>query len=478
MNNLSMIFGAPGCGKTTHLIKLLEDILTQYDPDKVAFVSFTKKGSYEGRDRAVERFGYKEKDLPFFRTIHSLAFRDLGMSRYDMVNHRHYREFSKAMGMNFLGYYTEDLVNNDDKYLAYCSLLKNNPAKAKEVEPTLDYAKAKMINRNYERYKQEVGIKDFDDLIVEFVRNDKPLPVKVAIIDEAQDLTSLQWKFCEVAFRDCDKVYIAGDDDQAIYEWSGADVHEFLHYKRNKGTDVSILNQSYRLRSDILEFSKSISSMIGERVDKKFNPIAPGGGIYYHSSVEEIPITNMESYYFLSRNRMFLRQYKEYLMNKGLVFYHKGESSVNLDMYEAIRRYERLRQSGATDLGKDMKLAPFLRKDRKEGDPWYLAFTMTPEVSKYYRDLFRNKTDVSKCNITVNTIHGVKGGEADNVIVYLGVTKRVYENFTLSRDALDSELRCLYVAVTRSKKNLHIIYPSTKFGYDDVLSNRRAYVGI
>jgi superfamily I DNA/RNA helicase len=85
---------------------------------------------------------------------------------------------------------------------------------------------------------------------------------------------------------------------------------------------------------------------------------------------------------------------------------------------------------------------------------------------------------VSKCNITVNTIHGVKGGEADNVIVYLGVTKRVYENFTLSRDALDSELRCLYVAVTRSKKNLHIIYPSTKFGYDDVLSNRRAYVGI
>lgn len=475
MNNLSMIFGAPGCGKTTHLIKLLEDILAKYDPDKVAFVSFTKKGSYEGRDRAVEHFGYKEKDLPFFRTIHSLAFRDLGMSRYDMINHRNYREFSKAMGMNFLGYYTEDLVNNDDKYLAYCSLRKNNMAKAKEVEATLDYSKAMLIERNYERYKKEVGIKDFDDLIVEFVQNNRALPVKVAIIDEAQDLTSLQWKFCEVAFRDCDTVYIAGDDDQAIYEWSGADVYEFLKYKGNPGTQVTILNQSYRLRKNILDYSKSITHMISERVDKNFNPISEGGSIQYHSSVEEIPVHNMESYYFLSRNRMFLSQYREYLMGKGLVFYHKGESSVDLGLYEAIRRYERLRQSGATDLGKDMKISPYLRKDRTEGSPWYDAFALTPELSKYYRDLFRNKTDVSSCNITVNTIHGVKGGEADNVVVYLGVTKRVYENFTLSRETLDSELRCLYVALTRTKKNLHIIYPDTKFGYDDLLHNRRVY---
>lgn len=477
MNNLHMVFGAPGCGKTTYLIDLLRTILTEYDPDKVAFVSFTKKGSYEGRDRAIGEFGYKEKDLPYFRTIHSLAFRDLGMSRYDMINFRNYKEFSKAMGMNFLGYYTEDLVNNDDKYLAWCSLMKNNPAKAKEVEPTLDYRKAVHIAKNYERYKKEVGIKDFDDLIMEFIEKNVPLPVSIAIIDEAQDLTSLQWKFCEVAFRNCEKVYIAGDDDQAIYEWSGADVHEFLAFKAMKGTKVKILDQSYRLRKNILDYSKTITQMITERVDKKFAHSAEGGMVTYHNDIRELAINSEESYYFLSRNRMFLKNYNEHLMEKGLVFSNKGEPSVDLNMYEAIRRYERLKKEGFTEFNKDMKIAPYLRKDRVEGAPWYESFVLTPETSKYYRDLFKNKTDVSRNQINVNTIHGVKGGEADNVVVYLGVTRRVYENFTLSQQALNSELRCLYVAVTRAKKNIHIVYPTSKFGYDELLNNRGSYVG-
>lgn len=472
MNNLSMIFGAPGCGKTTYLINLLKSLLNSFDPDKIAFVSFTKKGSYEGRDRAVAEFGYKEKDLPFFRTIHSLAFRDLGMSKHDMINHRNYREFSKAMGMNFLGYYTEDLVNNDDKFLAYCGLLKNNPVRAKEEESTLDYAKAMLVRREYERYKKEVGIVDFDDLIVDFVKQDKPLPVKVAIIDEAQDLTTLQWQFCSVAFRNCTKVYIAGDDDQAIYEWSGADVHEFLKFKDAPGTDVTILNQSYRLRKKILEYSKTITGMIKERVDKNFNYISEGGEVHYHHSVEELSMDSESTWYFLSRNRMFLKTYQEFLMKKGVVFNYKHEPSVDMGMYEAVWEYERLRKTEPEKIAKSVKLSPYLRADRSFDAPWYDAFTMTPEVSKYYRDLFKNKTDVRKCTIDVNTIHGVKGGEADNVVVYLGVTKRVYENFKLSQNALDSELRCLYVALTRAKKKLHIVFPSTKFGYDELLNNR------
>jgi len=475
MNNLHMVFGAPGCGKTTYLIKLLTEVLKEYDPNKVAFVSFTKKGSYEGRDRVMEVFGYKEGDLPYFRTIHSIAFRDMGMSKYDMMNFRNYKEFSTAMGMHFLGYYTEDLMNNDDKYLAWVSLRKNNPEKAKEVEQTLEYRKAEHIAKNYERYKQEMGVKDFDDLVVEFVARDNALPVKVAIIDEAQDLTSLQWRFCEIAFRDCDKVYIAGDDDQAIYEWSGADVHEFLAFKAQSNTRFTILDQSYRLRSNILDFSKTITKMIGERVEKIFSPVSEGGNISYYRDVRELSINSEESYYFLSRNRMFLKQYSEYLMDKGLVFSSKGESSVDLGMYEAIRRYERLRKEGTTDFGKDMKIAPYLKKGWQPDTPWFEAFAMTPEVSKYYRDLFKNKTDVSKNVISVNTIHGVKGGEADNVVLYLGVTRRVYENFTLSQNALDSELRCLYVALTRAKKNIHIVYPSSKFGYDELLNNRGSY---
>ena len=467
MNNVQMIFRAPGCGKTTYLIDLLKDILKTTEPGKVAFVSFTKKGSYEGRERAMDEFGFSENDFPFFRTIHSIAFRELKVSRYDMVSKRNYREFSSAMGMNFLGYYTEDLVNNDDKYLFYHSLKRNNPQAAKAMEWDMDTRTVNVVSNNYERYKKEMHIIDFDDLILSFMKENKSLPVKVAIIDEAQDLTTLQWKFCEVAFRNCEKVYIAGDDDQAIYEWSGADVPYFLELAKHSST--KILNQSYRLRKEILQYAQKISTKISSRVDKDFLPVSEGGKVSFHNHVEDIPINSEESYYFLSRNNYFLTEYKTHLMKLGLIYKHKEKPSASVALMNAIRKYEEYRKSNIEGIVSDLQLAPFLRKDRKFDVPWFDAFDLSVEEENYYRDIVKNKTDIEKCNIDINTIHGVKGGEADNVVIKMDVTKRVYVNLDASTSALDSELRCLYVGLTRAKKNLHIIYPRTKFGYGGLL---------
>ena len=467
MNNTKMIFGAPGCGKTTYLINLLEDLLATNDPNKIAFVSFTKKGVYEGRDRAIEKFNYKEKDLPYFRTIHSLAFRDLGISRYEMISRKNYREFSKAMGMNFMGYYTEDLVNNDDKYLFQCQLERNNPTLAKRYETGLQFNKFQSVKKNYIRYKKETGIKDFDDLIVEFIKKDTPLPIDIAIIDEAQDLTSLQWEFCKVAFRNCHTVYIAGDDDQAIYEWSGADIKQFLQLTEN--SQVHILDKSYRLKKDILEFSKKISGGISNRVKKDFEPIDTGGTIQFYNRLEDVSINNEETYYMLCRNTYYLRGYKNYLMKKGLIFDYKNKPSVDMVKYKVIKKYEHLRKNEPHKIKRNTQLKLLLRKDACSNEVWYNAFEMPLEESNYYRDLFKNKTDVTLNKINVNTIHGVKGGEADNVILKLDITKRVSESLDSSKEAHDAELRCLYVALTRAKKNLHIVHTNSKLGYDNLL---------
>jgi superfamily I DNA/RNA helicase len=68
--------------------------------------------------------------------------------------------------------------------------------------------------------------------------------------------------------------------------------------------------------------------------------------------------------------------------------------------------------------------------------------------------------------LTVDTIHGVKGGEADNVVLMLDYTKAVKANVERN---LDAELRCLYVAVTRAKKKLHIVYSSSTNGFDQFI---------
>ena len=465
MNNVQMIFGAPGCGKTTHLIHILENLLKENTPDRIAFVSFTKKGSYEGRNRAMSVFNFKEADFPFFRTIHSIAFRELGMSRYDMMSKKNYKEFSTAMGMSFVGYYTEDFINNDDKYLFYESLVKNNPKAAECFSQDLDFRLVNRVNKNFSRYKEFAGVKDFDDLILDFIKEGKALPVDVAIIDEAQDLTSLQWKFCEVAFKECRRVYIAGDDDQALYEWSGADVDYFLGLTAS--SSVTVLDRSYRLRRNMLNYSKTLSSVIKNRVDKVFEPVDEGGKISYHESLSEIAINSEESYYLLSRNNYFLTKYKTHLMKLGVPFLYKGKSSVDSVLSKAIVRYERCRKEGdIVAMEKDLVLKELLHKDRNLSRPWYEVFNLPIEELNYYRDLFKNKVDPDNLKITVSTVHGVKGGEADNVVMLMDITKNTNSNLQKN---IDSELRCLYVGVTRAKKNLHIVHSKSKFGYEDLI---------
>ena len=72
---IKIIFGPPGTGKTSYLLDILEKELQVVSPKEIAYVSFTREGAYQGRDRAIKKFGYAEKLFPYFRTLNSLAFK-------------------------------------------------------------------------------------------------------------------------------------------------------------------------------------------------------------------------------------------------------------------------------------------------------------------------------------------------------------------------------------------------------------------
>ncbi len=460
MNNLDLIFGAPGTGKTTYLIDILEKELKQNDPDKIAYVSFTRKGTYEGKNRAMERFGYREQDLPYFRTLHSIAFREGNYSKYDMISKKDYKTFSKAMGMNFTGYYTEEFYNNDDKYLFLNFLERNNIQMAQKYLEEIDMKVYTMVKDNYNRYKDHASVVDFTDILEAYIKSHRALPVDIAIIDEAQDLTSLQWRMCEFAFRKCKKVYIAGDDDQAIYEWNGADVKYFLKLKGKQ----TILKQSYRLQEQVLNYSKRISDKIANRVYKDFHAIGNEGTIHFYNHVNELTINPEESYYFLSRNNWFLSVYREFLKKQAQIFMDKNTISYKPADIKAINLFEKVRRTHQMSDSERAKLSSLLKPNVNFKEPWFNNLNFDNDTIAYYKDLIRNNTDLNKCFITINTIHGVKGGEADNVVLILDFTNAVRNNFEINPD---SELRCLYVACTRAKKNLHIVYSNAKSGYED-----------
>jgi DNA helicase-2/ATP-dependent DNA helicase PcrA len=45
------------------------------------------------------------------------------------------------------------------------------------------------------------------------------------VLDEAQDFSDQQWALVESWLPYVDQLVLAGDDDQAIYKWSGANPH-------------------------------------------------------------------------------------------------------------------------------------------------------------------------------------------------------------------------------------------------------------
>jgi superfamily I DNA/RNA helicase len=93
MNNFELILGPPGTGKTTTLLNIVDDYLKKKTPpDRIGFVSFTKKAVGEAVTRATTRFNLSKRQLSYFRTLHSLAFYQLGLRTSEVMQWSHYKD--------------------------------------------------------------------------------------------------------------------------------------------------------------------------------------------------------------------------------------------------------------------------------------------------------------------------------------------------------------------------------------------------
>jgi len=456
-----LYYGPPGTGKTTTLMDILNFEISSkgLTPKDIAFVSFTKKGAEQGKERAMERFNFPNSEFVYFRTLHSMAFRETYASRKNMMDKRKYAEFSNKMNMHFTGYYTEEFHHSDDMYLFGGEMYRNNPKAGNAFIETLKFDTYSFVTANYKRYKDTFGYADFTDLIQNFIDSDKFVPVKVAIIDEAQDMTTLQWKMVWRAFRHCERVYIAGDDDQAIYQWSGADVDYFLSLHGNS----HILKHSYRLPDNFVNFARRITNQITKRVDKTYVGREAKGDLDVVNSIEEIKINPEETYLILSRNNCFLKDAEEWIRKQGLPYAYKGESMITEDHIKLINFYEEKRKTKVISTADEVRLKRITKEGANLSSPWYESLNWDQDLLDYIRTLVSKKPkNLLTPLINISTIHSIKGGEADNVILLSDITKNVDEN--LQRNP-DSEHRVFYVGVTRAKNNLRIVLPHSKYSY-------------
>ena len=108
-SHTQVILGPPGTGKTSTLLGLIEDELENgTEPERIGFFTFTKKAVNEGKERAMNRFSITNKQLPFFRTLHSLAFRQLGLTRESVVSNSDISDLNEKLNLKLTGRTTSD----------------------------------------------------------------------------------------------------------------------------------------------------------------------------------------------------------------------------------------------------------------------------------------------------------------------------------------------------------------------------------
>ena len=203
----TIVLGPPGTGKTTTLLNEVDKYLKNTDPNRIGYFSFTQKAAYEARDRAVEKFNLTEDDLPYFRTLHSLAFRTLGIKKENVMQKKHYEDLGKKINIR-LDYHEYDneysgiFSTNSDilRIIQLAKLRSITPERQynlKEHTQDVSLRDLLIVSNEIEAYKKEYNLIDFTDMITQFVLSDASPKFDVVFIDEAQDLSRVQWQMAK-----------------------------------------------------------------------------------------------------------------------------------------------------------------------------------------------------------------------------------------------------------------------------------------
>ena len=297
MSHIHKIFGPPGSGKTTYLLSVVEPELADgTHPSTIGYFSFTKKAANEARDRAIQKFPHlnEKLDFPWFRTLHSLAFRCLNISANEIMKPENYREFSKETGIeiNIEMGEEEFMVKADNPILSEINIarIKGEDLRAYYNRSNLDieWHHFEYVERAYRHYKASRGLIDFTDMLERIVQEPDKLPgLQALIIDEAQDLSRLQWNLVEILAAKAQRVYIAGDDDQAVFTWAGADVDAFLNFDGK----ITVLEQSWRVPAKVHAVAEDIVHRIRHRQAKTWKPRDFEGAVQTYQRFEDVDVT-------------------------------------------------------------------------------------------------------------------------------------------------------------------------------------------
>ena len=463
------VIGPPGTGKTRRLLNEVQNYVKKGIPlSRIGYFAFTRKAAREARDRYLKvQTHLTKKDIKHFQTLHSLAFNNLGLKEENVMQELNYKRIGEecAIQIKYASYETNSwngIFSSDSEYLNLINL-----ARVRQTSPLdeldrnehlgkIERFKLEAIAVEIADYKKVNGLIDFTDMLDKFLdKGNVKDKFDVIFIDEAQDLSLIQWKMISKIEEDnqCD-VWVAGDDDQAIFGWAGADVDSFIDWK----AEEIPLQQSKRVPSEIqIKALKIIDRVQDNRLSKDYFSKKETGEILVRFKLSAIDMTKGD-WLILARTNPLLKPIPRFLKSQGLFFETAQGNSLGKTLFEDVGYWNQMRKGEKVPEIQEQRVLERMSK-RDNTLEWYDAFDqVVPSIKDYLRSMLANGEDLSKKpRIKVSTIHGAKGGEATNVVLFLNQTINTMKAAKKSVTKQDEEYRVWYVAVTRTMQKLYLI---------------------
>ncbi|MCM1262693.1 MAG: ATP-dependent helicase [Butyrivibrio sp.] len=592
------VIAGPGSGKTFVITQRIRYLIEhcKIEPADILVITFTKAAAKEMQQRFCRLMDKKDASVNFgtFHAVFYHILRQTGKYRnYTLITEIEKRKLL----LHILHMPASAMLLNNEKVenvLEQIGRLKNNgekidalPAEA-FVDDSLDKNELKRIYREYNQYLREFNKLDFDDmglLCLKLLKDNPKLRGKwreryhYIMIDEFQDINSLQYEIIKEIAAPLNNLFVVGDDDQSIYGFRGANPDIMLKFMEDyPDAKQLILDTNYRCHEQIVNDSLSVINMNKSRFEKAIHASHNDGkgviiqsypnadteneelihmlkelaannapeslsntAVIYRTNhecsllaekmlVNKIPFIMREKIQcqydhfvikdilaymeFANGNRS--RELFHLFMNRPLRYIRKNSavnSPVVLDELLKYYRGDAKMQEVARKLFHDIErvgsLRPYtainyIRKvigyddyirynyDKETSEKFlsiaddFQAFSKQydsfPTMNDYIgqcRELVRNKREEVKPvlasgeeseaeanGICLLTMHAAKGLEFDTVYLPDVNEGRIPLKQAATKDALEEERRMFYVAMTRAKKELHILYCSQKDGRD------------
>lgn len=286
----AMVLAGPGSGKTLVITQRTKYLIEKHrvSPREILVITFTRAAAQEMQNRFAKISDAKGVT---FGTFHAVFFSVLKAAYH----------FTSA---NILG--------EEKKYQILQQLLREyrmNPAEEKELLPELAaeislvkneqidlahyYSRScpeerfRTLFARYEQAHREMGLLDFDDMLVctyELLKERADILAgwqkrfQYILVDEFQDINLLQYEILKLLAKPEDNLFIVGDDDQSIYRFRGAKPEIMLNFPKDyPEAETILLDMNFRSTAPVIRSAQLVIEENRNRFPKKIRHVLPGG---------------------------------------------------------------------------------------------------------------------------------------------------------------------------------------------------------